>query len=153
VQSLVAWPPLSDVAAVMKARYETRWNLLGCPKLMNRSQPLVGRSSLWGHFGEIFLFNIFFRLSICLSCKDTARQSCAMVRKWRFFASFLRPVCPASHVQYISDLHPKFTLRPHHVWSMVDIQSPTAEIRQGKEKKKEATGRKYNGLLYSIGWP
>jgi len=36
--------------------------------------------------------------------------------------------------------------------STVDIQSPTAEIRQGKERKKERkieiTGQKYNGLPY-----
>jgi len=36
------WLPLSDVAAVTKPRPETRWNLLRCPKLTNRSQPLVG---------------------------------------------------------------------------------------------------------------
>jgi len=38
--------------------------------------------------------------------------------------------------------------------SMVDIQSPTAEIRRGKKKKKEEeeeTGSKYNGLPYYIG--
>jgi len=39
---------------------------------------------------------------------------------------------------------------------MVDIQSATAEIRQGKEeerrkKKEETAGQKYNGLLYYIG--
>jgi len=39
------WPPVNDVAAVTKPRRETRWNLLGCPKLANRSQPLMGRSS------------------------------------------------------------------------------------------------------------
>ena len=32
------------------------------------------------------------------------------------FASFLCPVFAASRVQYISDLHSKFALRPHHVW-------------------------------------
>jgi len=32
------------------------------------------------------------------------------------FASFLRPVFPASRVQHISDLQSKFALRPHHVW-------------------------------------
>jgi len=38
--------------------------------------------------------------------------------------------------------------------SMVDIQSPTAEIRRGKEERKEeTTWQKYNGLPYSIGWP
>jgi len=36
--------------------------------------------------------------------------------------------------------------------SMVDIQSPTAEIRRGKRKKIEITGQKYNGLPYYIGW-
>jgi len=32
--------------------------------------------------------------------------------------------------------------------SMVDIQSPTAEIRRGKKKKEETTGWQYNGLPY-----
>ena len=41
------WPPvsLSDVAGVMKARRDTHWLLPWCPKLWNRSQPWVGRSS------------------------------------------------------------------------------------------------------------
>jgi len=39
------WPPVSDVAALTKARCEICWNLLGYPKLPNRSQLLVGRSS------------------------------------------------------------------------------------------------------------
>jgi len=37
------WPPVTDDTAVMKARHETRWNLLECPKLVNRAQPLVGQ--------------------------------------------------------------------------------------------------------------
>jgi len=42
---------------------------------------------------------------------------------------------------------------------MVDIQSATAEIRQGIKKKKinryieKTTGQKYNGLPYYIGRP
>jgi len=41
---------------------------------------------LWGHVEEILLLNIFFPIvDTCLSCEDTARQSCAMVPKWRFF--------------------------------------------------------------------
>jgi len=31
------------------------------------------------------------------------------------FWDFLRPAFPASRVQHVSDLHPKFALRPHHV--------------------------------------
>jgi len=43
--------------------------------------------------------------------------------------------------------------------SVVDIQSPTAEIRRGKKieaerrRKIEITGQKYNGQPYAIGWP
>jgi len=39
--------------------------------------------------------------------------------------------------------------------SMVDIQSPTTEIRRGNKKKEEeeTTGQKYNGLPYYIGRP
>jgi len=54
------------------------------------------------------------------------------------FASFLRPVFPASRVQHISDLHPKFALRPHHVRKYgIDIQYPTTENKRGKKKKKK----------------
>jgi len=42
--------------------------------------------------------------------------------------------------------------------SMVNIQSPTGEIRRGKKrrkkkekKKKETTGQKFNGLPYYMG--
>jgi len=39
------WRPLLECHAVSLARCETRWNLQGCPKLPDRSQPLVDRSS------------------------------------------------------------------------------------------------------------
>ena len=51
------------------------------------------------------------------------------------FASFLRPVFPASRVQQVSDLHYKFALSTM-CGSMADIQSPTAEIRRGKKEKR-----------------
>jgi len=54
------WPPLSDVGAVTKPRRKTRWNLLGCPKLANRSQSLVGRSSPY--------CEDMCRRYICLTC-------------------------------------------------------------------------------------
>jgi len=65
---------------------------------------------------------------------------------------FLGPAFPASRVQQVSDLHSKFALRPHPVWKYGSIQSPTAEFRRGKTKKKE-TGQKYNDLPYYIGRP
>ena len=61
------WRPLLECHAVMLPRCETRWNLQGCPKLPNRSQPLVGGSSpysgdMWMRYCCLTIF--FFRLSI-----------------------------------------------------------------------------------------
>jgi len=77
--------------AVTLPRRETSWNLQGCPKLVNRSQPLVGRSSphcgdMWRTYCCVTVF--FLIVDMCLSCEDIARQSCAMVPSWRFLATF-----------------------------------------------------------------
>ena len=109
------WRPLLECRAIMLPRCETRWNLQGCPKLANRSQPSVGRSSLyyqdmWRRY--CCLTSFFPIVDTCLSCEDAAGQSCAMVPRWRIFASCIS----ASRVQYISDLHSKFALKRHHVW-------------------------------------
>ena len=72
---------------------------------------------LWGHVEDISLLNNYFPIvDKCLSYEDIARQSCAMVPRWRFLATFLRPAFPASRMQQVSDLHLKFALRPHHLW-------------------------------------
>ena len=60
------WRPLLECHAVTLPRRETRWNLQGCPKLMKRSQPLVGRSSpyygdMWRRYCSL---TSFFRLLI-----------------------------------------------------------------------------------------
>ena len=71
---------------------------------------------LSGRVEEILLLNKFFPIvDTCLSCKDIARQSCAMVHRWQFLATFLGPALPASRVRHISALHSKFALGPHHV--------------------------------------
>jgi len=85
------WRLLSDIGAVMKRRRETGWNLLGCPKLPNRSQLLVGRSSpycenMWRRY--CCLTSFFPIVDTCLSCEDIARQNCAMVPRCRFFGDF-----------------------------------------------------------------
>jgi len=112
--------PTTTCRAVMLPRRETNWNLEGCPKLTKWSQPLVGRSS--PYCGDIWrtyccLTSFFSIVDTCLSCEDIARQSCAMVPRWRFLETFLHLVFLASHVQHISHLHSKFTLWPHHVWT------------------------------------
>jgi len=101
------------------AKTRNQLKVAGVPKLPKRSQPLVDQSSpycgdMWRRY--CCLTSFFPIVDTCLSCEDIAWQSCGMVPRWRFFASFLRPVYSASHVQHISNLHSKFALRPHHVW-------------------------------------
>ena len=55
---------------------------------------------LWEHLEEMLLLNKFF--SDCrygLSCEDIARQSCAMVPRWRFFASCICSEPCAAHLR------------------------------------------------------
>jgi len=109
------WCSLLYCCAVMLPRREGRWNLEGCPKLVNRSQPLVGRSSpyyedMWRRYQCL---TGFFRLSIhALAAKIQPNKGV----RWCQNGDFLHPVFSASRVQHISDMHSKFALRPHHLW-------------------------------------
>jgi len=134
------WRPLLDCRAVTLPRRETHWNLQGCLKLANGSQPLVGRSS--PYCGNIWmtyccLINFFLIVDTCLSCEDIAQQSCAMVPKCRILGGFWvlhfqRAAC-STFQTCILNSH-----QGHTMWgSMVDIQSPTAEIRRGKKEGKK----------------
>jgi len=111
------WRPLLECRAVTLPRCETRWNLQGCPKLANRSQPLVGRSSpyyqdMWRRY---CCLTVFFRLPIhALVAKIWPDKVVRWCRDGDFWRLFLHPVFAASRVQRISDLHSKFALRPHH---------------------------------------
>jgi len=83
------WRPILECRAVTMPRCETRWNLQGYPKLLDRSQPLVGPSSpycgnMWRKY--CWLTTVFFPIvDTCLICEDIARKICAMVPWWRFF--------------------------------------------------------------------
>ena len=153
VQRHKVWlTPTTRCRAVTLPRRDTSWNLQGCPKLVNRSQPLVGQSlpyceDMWRRY--CCLTSFFPIVDMCLSCEDIARQSCAMVPRWRFCVLyFQRAVCSTSQTCILNS-HYGHTM----CGSMADIQSVTAEIRRGKKRKEETTGQKYNGLPYSIGRP
>jgi len=109
------WRPLLECGAVTLPRRKTHWNFQRCPKLANRSQLLVGRSSpyyedMWRRYRCL---TSFFRLSIhALAAKIQPDK----VVRWCQNGDFLRPVFSASCVLHISDMHSKFALRPHHVW-------------------------------------
>jgi len=110
---------------------------------------------LWGHPENVLLLNNFFSDCRCVPQlrRYIARQSCAMVPRWRFLATFLRPVFSASRVQHVSDLHPNFALRPYHVWKYGRHWICDGWDRRGKddeEEEEETTAWKYNRLPYSI---
>ena len=64
---------------------------IGSPKLVNGSQPLVGRSSpycedIWRNYRYVSSFSPI--ADTCLICEDIARQSCAMVLQMAIFGDF-----------------------------------------------------------------
>jgi len=86
------WLPMSDVAAVMKPRSESRWNLLGCPKPANWSQLLADGSSpccgdMWRRH---CCLTCFFRLSIRAL---VAKIQPDKVVRWCPDGDFLRHFC------------------------------------------------------------
>jgi len=112
------WRPLLECRAVTLPRRETRWNYVGCPKLTKRSQLLVGHQvhHIVGTCRRYCCLTSFFPIvDTCLSCEDIDRQSCGIVPRWWFLATFLGPAFAASRVQHLSDLHSKFALGPNHV--------------------------------------
>jgi len=91
--------PTTSVPCTNAAKTRNPLKCAGVPKLANRSQPLVGRSSpYYQHVEEVLLFNKFFPIvDTCLYSEDIARQSCAMVPKWHFFASCISSELRAGH--------------------------------------------------------
>ena len=80
------------------------------------SQPLLGRSSpyyegMWRRYWCLTFFQI---VDICLSCEDMAWQSCAMVPRWRFFASCISSEPCAAHFRHAFSIRSK----AHHVWTV-----------------------------------
>jgi len=122
------------------------WNLFifaGVPQTTEPTSAVSGPSSpycgdMWRRY--CCLTSFFPIVDTCLSCEDTAK-----VVRWftdgEFFASFLRPVIPASRVQHISYLHSKFALRPHNVQKYGRHLMWTAEIRRGKRKNTKPQGK------------
>jgi len=92
------WRPLLQCSNAAKTRKPLKF--AGVPET-RRQISAVSRPKftiLWGHVEEVSVFNNFFPIvDTCLSSKDTARQTCAMMPKWRFFASCISSVPRAAH--------------------------------------------------------
>jgi len=117
------WRPLFNAAKFgWRSNAAKTRNLLKFDGVPQTRQPISAVSGpmftiLRGHLEDIMLLNTFFPIvDMCLGCEDIARQSCAMVARWRFLATFLGPAFSASRMPHISDLHSKFALSSHHVW-------------------------------------
>ena len=72
-----------------KMQNPLKLNSLACHKVDNRSQPLVSRSlpyceDMWRRYCCLTIFSIVDTRLI--SCEDSARQICPMVRRGRFLA-------------------------------------------------------------------
>ena len=154
VQCRKLWlTPSAGVPCSNAAKTRNPLKLAGVPQTTG-SIPTASRprfTILWGPLEEILLLSKFFPIvNTCLNCEDIARQSCTLARRWRLFGDFLRPAFPASRVQHVSDLHPKFALRHTMCGSMANIQSPTSEIRRGKRKRrKKNKGQDENIIIWS----
>ena len=93
------WRPLFNAAVWLTlttkvpcsnaAKTQNPLKLPGVPQTKESISAASGFTILWGHVEEILLLNkIFPIVDTCLSCEDIARQSCAMVPRWRFLATF-----------------------------------------------------------------
>jgi len=91
---------------------------------------------LWGHVEEVLLFNSFFPIvDTCLSCEDyDPTKLCDGVHMAIFLAVFcvlyFQQAACSTFQTCILGLHYGHTM----CRSMVDIESATTEIRQGKKR-------------------
>jgi len=146
--------PISDVCYYCYYYPQTNIIRASCSlkkNFENTSQPKNKKKLECGPMPSVFPI-----VDTCLSCEDTARQTCAMMRRWRF----LRHFCVLHFQRVTCNTCQTCILNSHsgHTMcrSMVDIQSVTAEIRRGKkeeERKIRTTGQKYNVRICYAGRP
>jgi len=125
VQRRKLWlKPTARVPCSNAAKTRNPLTLGGVPQTTEQVSAASGPkfAILRRHVGEtLVLNNLFPIIDICRNCKDIARQSCAMVPRWRIFGDFLRPVFSPSRVQHISYLYSKRALRPKIGLEMAEI--------------------------------
>ena len=152
--SKFGWRPLL-VSCSNAAKTRNPFKFAGVPQTRQKISAASRTSSpycedKWGR--HCCLTSFFPIVDTCLRCKDIARQSCAIVPRWRFLATF----CVLCFQRAASSRFQTCILNSHYshtmCGSMADIQSAAAEIRQGKKKNKLQHENIY-GLPYSIGRP
>ena len=119
VQRRKVWlMPNTGVPCSNAAKTRKLFKFAGVPQTNETISAATGQkfTILWGHVVEILLLNRLF--SDCRHVPHLRRYSPTKLCDGAQMANFCRfwgPVFSASRVQHVSDLHPKFALRPHHV--------------------------------------
>ena len=104
VQSRRVWlTPTTRVPCSNADKTRNPLKFAGVPKTRHQisavSRPKF--TILSGRVEEVLLFNLFFPIvDTCLSSEDIVQQSCAMVPKWRFFASCIFSEPRAAHFRH-----------------------------------------------------
>jgi len=111
--SAVWLTPTARVPCSNAAKTRNPLTFAGVPQTRQQISA-VKFSILSGHVEEVLLFNNFFPIvDTCLSSEYIARQSCAMVPKWRFFASCIFSEPRTARFRPASQIR---TNASHHVW-------------------------------------
>jgi len=103
VQRRKVWlTPTTRVPCSNAAKTRNPLKFAGVPQTRQQISAVIGPklTVLYEHVGEILLFNKNFRFSIRALVAKIARQSCAMLRRWRFFASCISSEPRAAHFRH-----------------------------------------------------
>ena len=106
--------PTTRMSCSNAAKMRNPMKFAGVPQTRQQISAVSGPkfTILRGHVEDVLLFNNFFPIVDA----SVAKIQPDNVVRWCRNGAILRPVFSASRVQHISDMHSKFTLRPHHVW-------------------------------------
>ena len=107
---------------------------------MGRSSPYCG--DIWRRY--CCLTSYFPIVDACLSCEDIARQSCAMVARWRLFTSCIFSEPRAAHVRPAFEVRTKATPCVE-IWQTSNLRPLILgeERKKERKKKEQTTGWKY----------
>jgi len=110
VQRCKVWlMPITRVSCSNAAKMQNPLKCAGVPQTRQQISATNGPkfAILWEHLEDIMLSkNFFLIVDTCFSCEDTARQSCEMVPRWRFFCGlYFQPAACTTFQTCILNLH------------------------------------------------
>ena len=145
--------PTTGMPCSSAAKTRNPLKLPGVPQTNETiSAAIVGRSSpycedMWRRY--CCLTSFFPIVDMCLSCKDIARQSCAMVPRWISLATFFVS-CVFSQPR-AAVFRPAFEIRTKvtpcvEVWQSSNLRR-LIRLRLGEEKKKKKNKLQHENIM------